>query len=627
MPVVLFLSVLLIAACGLIYELIAGTLASYLLGDSVLQFSTVIGTYLFAMGIGSWLSRYLARGPGGAIRRHRAAGRPGRRLLVGAAVPRVRLDGQLPPRALRCSCCSIGMLVGLEIPLLMRILKDRFQFKDLVAHVLTFDYLGALGASLLFPLLLVPQLGLVRSALLFGIINAGVALWSTFLFRDSIGRPAWLAGPRRARAAALGGGMVGADAIAAAADDNLYADEVIFARNTRYQRIVLTQWKDDLRLFLNSHLQFSSRDEYRYHEALVHPGLAALPGARRVLVLGGGDGLAVREILKYPDVEQVTLVDLDPGDDEAVLDASRAGRLNQGSLKSPKVHVINDDAFAWLDHNQDMFDFVVVDFPDPTNYSLGKLYTTAFYRLLATHVSANGFIVVQSTSPLFARQSFWCIVDTLKQAGLQTCPYHVYVPSFGEWGFVLGGPDTYEPPANVARRTCDFWRFRMSRSCSDSHRHAAGRCRAEPAERPGSGAVLRARVEGHRTLSTRRQFLSAALVGLNAKAERSIAGGFVNDGLPLGHQLRDRTLIAAPKQTIKIPVVIVGGGIAGLSAAWRLDKKGFRDFVLLEMEREAGGNSDPARTKSRHFPGRHTTPRPCRRTRPWSESLWKSSAF
>jgi spermidine synthase len=124
--------------------------------------------------------------------------------------------------------------------------------------------------------------------------------------------------------------------------------------------------------------------------------------------------------------------------------------LNKGSLKSPKIHVINDDAFPWLDRNQDMFDFVVVDFPDPTNYSLGKLYTTAFYRLLSRHVSANGFIVVQSTSPLFARQSYWCIVNTLRQAGLKTWPYHVYVPSFGEWGFVLaGGAANYEPPIRL----------------------------------------------------------------------------------------------------------------------------------------------------------------------------------
>jgi spermidine synthase len=307
----------------------------------------------------------------------------------------------------------------------------------------------------------------VRSALLFGIINAAVALWSTFLFRESLGRAASLRVLSAVVLVALGAGMFRADAIAASADDNLYADEVIFARNTRYQRIVLTKWKNDLRLFLSSHLQFSSRDEYRYHEALVHPGLASLPGARRVLVLGGGDGLAVREILKYPSVEQITLVDLDPEMTKLFTTNPVLVDLNRASLKSPKVRVINDDAFPWLDRNQDMFDFVVVDFPDPTNYSLGKLYTTAFYRLLSRHVSASGFFVVQSTSPLFARQSYWCIVNTIKQAGLKTWPYHVYVPSFGEWGFVLAGAGAYEPPAMLpeglrflaARNVPELFRF------------------------------------------------------------------------------------------------------------------------------------------------------------------------
>ena len=446
MSAVLFVSVFLIAACGLVYELIAGTLASYLLGDSVLQFSTVIGSYLFAMGIGSWLSRYIGRG---LVSRFVTI-----ELMVGlvggfssallfwafAWTDNFRL-------VLYLIVIVIGILVGLEIPLLMRILKERFQFRELVAHVLTFDYLGALGASLLFPLLLVPHLGLVRSAVLFGMINAVVALWSTWLFRTQLPNAVSLRAASAVVLALLFAGMAGADHISSAADENLYADQVIFSRNTRYQRIVLTRWKDDIRLFLSSHLQFSSKDEYRYHEALVHPGLAAIPNAKHVLVLGGGDGLAVREILKYRSVETITLVDLDPEMTGLFRKHPTLTHLNANSLNSPRVHVINADAFPWLDTNTEVFDFAVVDFPDPTNYSLGKLYTTAFYRLLARHISESGFIVVQSTSPLFARQSYWCIVETLKQAGLRTYPYHVYVPSFGEWGFVLAGHRPYDPPA------------------------------------------------------------------------------------------------------------------------------------------------------------------------------------
>jgi spermidine synthase len=340
----------------------------------------------------------------------------------------------------------MGILVGLEIPLLMRIVKDRYSFRDVVAHVLTFDYLGALGASLLFPIVLVPRLGLVRSALFFGLVNAGVALWSTYLFAPQLVRKMQLRTACLLVVGMLGFGIANAKKITATAEDNIYADEIIFARDTHYQHIVLTRFKDDLRLFLNSHLQFSSRDEYRYHESLIHPGLASVPVPRSVLVLGGGDGLAVREILKYPQVEKITLVDLDPEMTKLFSTQAMLTELNKRSLLSTRLRVINADAFPWVDSNTDSFDFIVIDFPDPTNYALGKLYTTAFYRAVARHLSSQGYLVVQSTSPMFARDSFWCIAETIRQAGLQTFPYHVYVPSFGEWGFVLAGTHEYVLP-------------------------------------------------------------------------------------------------------------------------------------------------------------------------------------
>jgi spermidine synthase len=444
----LFLSVLLIASCGLIYELVAGTLASYLLGDSVFQFSTIIGSYLFAMGIGSYLSRFLrtslfAKFVEIELMVGLVGGFSSSVLFLAFAYTQ---DFRL---VLYLVVILVGILVGLEIPLLMRILEDRLQFRELVAHVLTFDYLGALAASIAFPLLLVPHLGMVRSALLFGMINAGVALWSTWIFRKEMGSTTSLRVASVVVLAALTAGMVRAEWISAAADTNLYADKVIFSKDTRYQHIVLTRFKEDVRLFLSSHLQFSSRDEYRYHEALVHPGLAAVPGARHILVQGGGDGLAVREILKYPSVESITLVDLDPEMTKLFSTNPMLTELNQKSLLSPKLHVINADAFVWLDQHNDMFDFAVVDFPDPTNFSLGKLFTTAFYRLLAKHISAHGLMVVQSTSPLFARQSYWCIAETLKQAGLRVYPYHIYVPSFGEWGYMIAGAEPYQTPTQL----------------------------------------------------------------------------------------------------------------------------------------------------------------------------------
>ncbi len=448
MQLALFLSVCLIAACGLIYELVAGALASYLLGDSVTQFSTIIGTYLFAMGIGSWLSRFVVKG---VVTRFVVI-----ELLVGViggVSSLVLFLAFAYTEAFRVTLYGlvlvIGTLVGLEIPLLMRILKDRFSFKDVVANVLTFDYIGALFASLLFPLLLVPRLGLVRSALLFGVINVLVGLWSTWLFRDVLPQRRWLQGVGVTALLLLSVGLWKGQAITTLAEEGMYADPIILAKDTRYQRIILTSWKDDLRLYLNGHLQFASRDEYRYHEALVHPGLGAARARGRVLVLGGGDGLAAREILRYPDVQQVTLVDLDEGMTALFKTHPRLTSLNARSLIDPRLTVVNADAFTWLDTHPGQFDFVIIDFPDPSNYHVGKLYTSAFYRLVKQHLAPGAFIAVLSTSPMFARQSYWSIVTTLEDAGLRTWPYHVYVPSFGEWGFVIAGREGYAPPATL----------------------------------------------------------------------------------------------------------------------------------------------------------------------------------
>ncbi|MDD5033472.1 MAG: polyamine aminopropyltransferase [Methylococcaceae bacterium] len=447
MNAALLFSVFVIASCGLVYELVAGALASYLVGDSITQFSTVIGVYLFAMGVGSWVSRFIDRG---VVRRFIEV-----EVMVGlvggfsAAILFVIfawLSGPFKP-ALYGLVSVTGILVGLEIPLVMRILRQHYAFKDVVSHVLSVDYLGALAVSLAFPLILAPRLGLIRTALMFGLMNVAVAGWASWLFRDQLSRPGALRLQCTLAALALAVGLVSADRLTRWAEENIYADDIVFAETTPYQRIVLTRWKDDLRLFLNGNLQFSSRDEYRYHEALVHPGLAALPGARKVLVLGGGDGLALREILKYPQIESITLVDLDARMTELFSKRPFLSELNAGSLNSPKVKVINDDALVWLENHRDFYDFIVVDFPDPTNYALGKLYTNAFYRLLEKRLSARGLMVIQATSPLFARRSFWCVEQTLRSVGLEPAPYHALVPSFGEWGYILAGRERYIPPS------------------------------------------------------------------------------------------------------------------------------------------------------------------------------------
>lgn len=448
---ILILSVFVVASCGLAYELIAGALSSYLLGDSILQFSTIIGCYLFAMGVGAHLSKYvheddvLAR----FIDIELAVGLIGG---VSAALLFMTYAWMSAPfrTLLYVVVFLIGALVGMEVPLVMRALNARdTAFNELVSRVLTFDYLGALAVSLLFPLVLAPHLGLVRTAFLFGMLNVAVAFWTLHVFRHELADTFGKALRASAVMFALVLGFALSDRMVAWGEQGLFGDQVVYATTTPYQRLVITRWKDDLRLYINGNLQFSSRDEYRYHEALVHPVLQALPWARRVLVLGGGDGLALREILRYPNIEHVTLVDLDPAMTHAFSTRPELVKLNGGSFSDKRVTVVNADAAIWLQKNDAMFDAAIIDFPDPSSFALGKLYSVPFYGMVKRHLAANGLVVVQSTSPFFAPNAFWTIDATLREVGMRTSPYHAYVPSFGEWGFILASPQQmYTPPAS-----------------------------------------------------------------------------------------------------------------------------------------------------------------------------------
>ncbi len=458
----LYLNVLIIASCGLVYELLAGTLASYLLGDSVTQFSLVIGIYLSALGAGAWISRFVDE----RLARCFIEVELAVALIGGLSAPVLFLAFSSVGafRAVLYGIVfSIGTLVGLELPLLMRLLKEHLDFEDLVSRVLAFDYLGALFAALLFPMFCVPRLGLVRTSLLCGLLNAVVGLWGTYLLRPLLS-PRGLSGLRGRACLVIGlliVALIKADSLTTLAEENVLGDPIVHAESTPYQRIVLTRNARGFQLFLNGHLQFNSVDEHRYHEALVHPVLSAVKSPRRVLVLGGGDGLAVREILRYSSVESVTLVDLDPGMTTLADRFPPLAELSRSSLKDRRVTIINEDAFLWVGRDTEIsrnarasgsdrekpdasafrriekFDAAIIDFPDPGTFSVGKLYSTRFYRMLRQRLTADAVISVQCTSPLVAPQSYWCIVKTLESVGFHVRPYHAAVPTFGEWGFVL----------------------------------------------------------------------------------------------------------------------------------------------------------------------------------------------
>lgn len=444
--------VLAIATSGLVYELGMAAVASYVLGDTVSQFSLVIGTYLSALGIGAYLSRFVVRRLALAFIDVELA----TALVGGLSAPGLLIAfGYVAAfeLVLYGTVAVVGVLVGLELPLLIRVLQHRIEFKDLIAKALTFDYAGSLLGSLGFSFVLVPHLGLVRGSVACGILNAVVGLSATFVLAGAPETDGRSLGRARARAifvlGVLGLALVLAEPLGDLADAAVHPGRIVVAEQSRHQRIVLTEGAGELRLYLNGHLQFSSRDERRYHEALVHPALALAERRARVLVAGGGDGLAVREVLRWPGVENVGLVDLDPMMTDLFARHPKLVALNEGALNDSRVHVVNDDALTYLRHATQRFDVVILDFPDPSTYSLGKLYSREFYQTLRGRLAPSAVVVTQATSPLFAREGFWCIRTTLDAAGFHTLPYRAFVPAFGEWGFVLASTRRLEPPAHI----------------------------------------------------------------------------------------------------------------------------------------------------------------------------------
>ncbi len=449
----LLFSVLIVATCGLVYELISATMASYLLGDSVTQFSLVIGVYLSAMGLGSWLSKYFDRHLYDRFVSVQVAiafvgGFSATALFFGFAwLSDVRplLFGIL---------IVVGTLVGLEIPLLMRLMPKGEQFKDVVARVLAFDYLGALAASLLFPLFFLPHLGLVRTSLLFGLLNALVAWWSASTFKAELHRPrrAWM--QAALAALVLTGGLLAGKRLESAGERQLFDAPILLSEKSPYQRLTITRWREDLRLYIDGNLQFSSLDEHRYHEALVHPAVALAHNPRRALILGGGDGMAARELLEHPSIEHIDLVDLDPAMTRLFREREVLSDLNEGALNDPRLTVHNADAMKWVEgHIRDEgepYEVVIIDLPDPNNFSLGKLYSRSFYRLLHGVLTPDGAAVVQATSPYLAPRSYWCIVETIAAAELHVRPYHAHVPAFGDWGFALVTRRPHAAPTRLA---------------------------------------------------------------------------------------------------------------------------------------------------------------------------------
>lgn len=446
---ILLVSILIVALCGIVYELIIGTVSSYLMGNSVYQFSLTIGFFMFAMGVGSYVSRFIMGNLIAAFIYVELT------LALVGGLCSIALFMLFPfapwlyTTGMFTFISLIGFLVGLEIPLLTRVLSERSTTRESIANVLSLDYIGALIGSVAFPMLLLPSLGLITSSFAIGLINATVALLNVIWLRDHFEAPRRMLMLSCGAIALLFGLTLLASRITAYAQDHLYFDQVVWRSQSPYQSLVVTNpWqKNDVRLFIDGHLQFAEVDEYRYHEALVHPVMSwGESPAENVLVLGGGDGLAIREILKYPDVKRIDLVDLDPQMTDLGKEFAPIVRLNGNSMSSEKVHIFNQDAFLFVKKSHRIYDRVIIDFPDPHNEALAKLYSVEFYAMVKRILDEDGTIVSQSSSPFFSPHSYWTVAETMKEIFPDTVSYQISIPSFGIWGFHIASAQAAQKP-------------------------------------------------------------------------------------------------------------------------------------------------------------------------------------
>ena len=474
---VLYISMFVMGACGLAYEYTLSKVASDILGNSIRQWAVIIGVMMFFMGVGSDVQKYLKN-----------------QNLVDKFVffeILIGLLGAFGPIALLYSystfpshyvlvqyffVAGIGLIIGFEIPLITRINEAYTQeLKINLGSVLKMDYIGSLAGSLLWIFLLPKFFTIVETAFVLGLLNLLVAIFTLLFFSRLILRKKALVLLSLLSFAAILYGMTSAKAWTSFSEQKLYRDKVVFSETTRFQHIVLTRSRSgNISCYINGHLQFNSVDEYIYHENLVHPAFIVAPVHKKVLILGGGDGLALREVLKYQDVESVTLCDIDPVmttlakenpyfqklndnsladgrvavlENHAIIDAGRTTlqEENQHDLihydfeNAAEVHIINLDAAAFVEQFSGLYDVIIIDFPDPNNQDLSKLYSENFYQNIRKKLSADGIFVQQATSPVHAKEVFLLVGRTINASGLTAIPYHDNVPSFGEWGWWIGG--------------------------------------------------------------------------------------------------------------------------------------------------------------------------------------------
>ncbi len=436
----LMLTTLMISGCSMVYELIISAVSSYLVGNSTLQYSVTIGLYMCALGVGSYLSKFIRKN----LFNWFANVEIGIGIIGGLSSLTLFLANlylQSYALIMYIEIIIIGTFAGLEIPLLTRIIEeDRKDLRVTISAIFSFDYIGGLIGSIAFPMLLLPHLGYFATSFLAGMFNLLAAALIIFKYHDRLLHAHVYRAVSLVLIGLMAVGMVFSENVGNLIENGLYRDDVILIEQTEYQKIVVTKHKDDMRLYIDGNCQFSSADEYRYHEALVHVPMAYAEKHENILVLGGGDGLAVRELLKYPET-QITLIDLDADITKLCSEYPQIVSLNEGALSSDRLTMLHMDAYEYLETCSALYDVILVDLPDPNNESLNKLYTNVFYQMCSNCLAEGGVLNVQSTSPYYATKAFWCINKTMESEGLYVKPFHLQVPAFGDWGFNMASKE------------------------------------------------------------------------------------------------------------------------------------------------------------------------------------------
>lgn len=491
---VLCLAMFIMGGCGLAYEYTFSRVASDLLGNSTRQWAIIIGVMLFFMGVGADLQKYLKD----------------RRLLDKLILFEILLGlfGGFGPLSMLwaygqwshyyvpiqyCFISSVGLFIGLEIPLITRV--NEAYSKDLrfnLASILKMDYIGSLCGALFWVFILPRFFTMVEMAFVLAFFTIMAAWVTLFYFRALVHYKTGLLALLLISTGVLAYSFANTREWTQYAEQYLFRDRIVFSKTTRYQHIVITQSRaGETSCYINGHLQFNSEDEYIYHENLVHPAMLTAQRRNRVLILGGGDGLALREVLKYPDVKEVTLVDLDPVMTDLAATNPYFVKMNQGSLASGRVHLIqnhalmesgtqklmllnqksgfkrtggdvaeikilNIDAAKFVEQAAGRYDVIILDFPDPNTLELAKLYSRNFYEHVKKRLAVSGVLVQQSTSPIHAKEAFLCIGRTLAASGFSVVPYHDNVPSFGEWGFWMGGHASTRSPEKIRKELTEI---------------------------------------------------------------------------------------------------------------------------------------------------------------------------